>query len=555
MNSGAGIWAAFAAGLGSVSEPRSLDEDEIVAAGIEAERYDCERDFAEFVRSAWKTLEPETPLIWSSAQELVCLTLQKMFREWQTAREDLAHSRTPVQKCRNLNVNIIPGSAKSTIVSVMFPAWVWTQVPWWRPLCLSTNPRVVNRDSAKFLKLVTSDWYQTTFSPTWAITSDALSSIKNSAGGARVAFGFQATIVGDRGHALLIDDANDPAKADHEVDREAVKSRYDTAIGNRLNDLRVDIRVNVQQRVHEDDLTGHLKRKGWASLELPAEFDPDMSCETPYGDRDTRTERGELLDPVRFPADVLAAERARLGTRGYAGQYQQKPGADDGNRFKLQWWRWYRPACGGPEVARPRGASTAPAVDEPANFREIILSLDANSKETKDGSRASLTAHGVIGQESYLLAGGIWAKSVEYTELLQACKRMIRLMRTRYGTRVRIRLIVEPKANGHAILDSIKRWAATEHRVVVCEIDKGRESKGSMAALAEPEVEAGLAYLPENEPGVEDWLHEHTAFPGGRHDDHVDGFTQLRAYIRPDTKAETAKASLRKMRGVARRLG
>jgi hypothetical protein len=56
------------------------------------------------------------------------------------------------------------------------------------------------------------------------------------------------------------------------------------------------------QRLHEDDLTGHLlEQGGWQHLCLPAEYEPAHPFVWPD---DPRTEPGELLWPEHFGADA-----------------------------------------------------------------------------------------------------------------------------------------------------------------------------------------------------------------------------------------------------------
>ncbi len=80
--------------------------------------------FRYFVRAAWSVLEPGTPLIWSDKTwhlDAVCLHLQAVYN-----REIL-----------RLLVNIQPGVAKSTLFSVMWPAWCWLHDASIRWLCAS----------------------------------------------------------------------------------------------------------------------------------------------------------------------------------------------------------------------------------------------------------------------------------------------------------------------------------------------------------------------------------------------------------------------------------
>lgn len=66
---------------------------------------------AEFVRQAWRIIEPTTPLLWNWHLDAICEHLEAV------AEMDLLR----------LIVNLPPRSGKSLVTSVLWPAWVWTK--------------------------------------------------------------------------------------------------------------------------------------------------------------------------------------------------------------------------------------------------------------------------------------------------------------------------------------------------------------------------------------------------------------------------------------------
>lgn len=62
------------------------------------------------------------------------------------------------------------------------------------------------------------------------------------------------------GGAIIIDDPNKPDDADSETLRNKVNERYDSTISNRVNSRNTPI-IIIQQRTHEDDLSGYLIKK------------------------------------------------------------------------------------------------------------------------------------------------------------------------------------------------------------------------------------------------------------------------------------------------------
>ena len=247
----------------------------------------------------------------------------------------------PPQLIQNLLVNIPPGTAKSRIVSVFAPAWMWLHCPSWRAIFISANPRVALRDSVYCRMLLESAWYRQRFGISWTFAADqnAKGLYRNSAGGFRMAIGVGSRITGDRADALFIDDPNDAKEVQSQAYRAGVNEWYDQGAGNRVNDLQISVRIGIMQRLHEDDWSGHVLRSGqWVHLVLPMEFDPERGGATVIGWTDPRRAEGELLFPQRFPPKILAAEKVRLGEAGYAGQHQQAPAPKDGLIFKAHWF-------------------------------------------------------------------------------------------------------------------------------------------------------------------------------------------------------------------------
>ena len=96
------------------------------------------------------------------------------------------------------------------------------------------------------------------------------------------------------------------------------------------------------QRLHEDDLAGHvLKQGGWDVVSFPAiaEDDERFAIETPFGPREFRRPAGEALAPEREPLATLERIRATIGEMNFASQYQQSPAPAGGGMIKAAWFR------------------------------------------------------------------------------------------------------------------------------------------------------------------------------------------------------------------------
>src|SRR6185437_11862743 len=100
-----------------------------------------------------------TPLVWNWSIQAVCDHVQALLER-------------RLEK-RNLIINIPPGTAKSRIVSVCAPAWMWLRYPTWRGVFASGNPRVSTRDSLYTRQIIESPWYRRMFRVRWTLADDS----------------------------------------------------------------------------------------------------------------------------------------------------------------------------------------------------------------------------------------------------------------------------------------------------------------------------------------------------------------------------------------------
>lgn len=495
----------------------------------EAQR--CLGSLAEFIRAGWHVLEPSAPLHWNWHIPAIADHMQAALDDWMArqrweqrkAEFQKQHERAglafvdepPVQRIRNLLINVPPGTAKSRIVAVFATAWMWLKWPSWRVICLSTNPRVSLRDSDFTRLLIESEWYQETFRPAWKLSNDqkAKSLFRNTAGGARAAFGWMARITGDRADCLIFDDPHDAEEVKSDVKRKAVLDRYDSAIANRLNDLRTSLRIGVMQRVHEQDFSGHvLAQGGWEHLCIPQEFEPDRyTAERDYlprvtaiGWSDPRTKPGELLFPVRFPAEILAAELTRLGAGGYAGQHQQRPSPGDGTVFRLGWFQ-----------QRYRKLPT---------LTEVWTCWDTALKDKEENDQTACVVAG-LGEDGLLyilrVAHGHW-ETPDVGKFLIAQAQWLRKV---YGERYRGDY-VEDKVSGTTLMQYVRR-TNPELAIIGIQVegDKVARAKGvSPLCEALRVVLPDASIFPDTRPGISSLLYQLTTFPRGNLKDVVDAF-------------------------------
>lgn len=278
----------------------------------------CKRDFFYFVKEFWDVIIPEAPL-YNWHIPYLCNELQKMI--------ELVVERKP--KEYDLIINIPPGTTKSTIATVMFPAWCWIKDPTLRALTASYSSSLSTDHALKSRDIIRSDKYKLYF-PDIEIKKDQdnKTHYKNNKGGERYATSVTGTVTGFHAHIMIVDDPLNPKGAASDVEREKANSFMDITLSTRKVNKSVTPTILVMQRLHELDCTGNwLEKKGKRikHICLPGELSKDVK---PEELRENYI--GGLLDVNRLTRDDLKDLKINLGSYGYAGQIMQIPSPLDG---------------------------------------------------------------------------------------------------------------------------------------------------------------------------------------------------------------------------------
>jgi len=126
----------------------------------------------------------------------------------------------------------------------------------------------------------------------------------------------------------VIDDALKPDDALSESQRTSVNRWYDNTLLSRLNNKETGCIIIVMQRLHQDDLVGHvLEQEPWEVVSFPAiaEEGEIHHIESPLEARSFRRRAGDVLHPERESRATLAVIRQTIGEYNFASQYQQNP--------------------------------------------------------------------------------------------------------------------------------------------------------------------------------------------------------------------------------------
>ncbi len=505
--------------LASSMPDDAFDLPELTGADHEAleeaaRMQDAIRHLAPFVRHMWGILHPGRPLVWGPHMDVVCDALERV-----TSGE-----------VQDLVICIPPRHAKSLMVSVFWPAWVWLNKPGHQWLAISKSESVAKRDSRRMRKVIKSARYRDLMMivateaarargedideiDLWGFELDqnTKQNFENTQGGHRICKPIKADIIGEGGDTIIIDDPHDvkdiilgsPAMVSKRLAE--VVYTYDQVLESRRNDPLTSSRVVIMQRLHRNDLAGTLMARGVESVVLPSEYDPLHPNACPW---DFRTEPGQLLEPTRFPLSVLEAKRVSLGVRQYAAQQNQRPTPGEGNLFKTAWF-------------------TQRYDEDPLRLRcdEYLISLDCTFKK---GDETDFVVFQVWGWRRDVKK---WGETCGFYLLDQIRGRMnypetrqhlIDL--TAKWPQVYTKLI-EDKANGPALLADLQGAV-----LGLTPFNPGSASKYERAQVGSvPAFRAMDVYLPTAAwcPWIGGYVIEHTDFaPGATADDQVDATSQ-----------------------------
>lgn len=298
-----------------------IDEHELIAS-ITRE------SFFEFVKEFWAVVIPET-YIHNWHIEYLCNELQI----------DCERLFDGLPRLHDIIINISPGSTKSTIVSVLLPAWSWTRFPTCRCICGSHGANLALDLSRKTRMVIKSDKYRKAF-PKIRLNrdQDSKSYFVNHAGGFRFCVGTGCSVVGMHGHLLIVDDPIDPAGAVSDAEMLTANKWMDETLATRKVDKEKSLTILIMQRLHQNDCTANMleKTEHIKHICLPAELSDDLRpSELAILYKDDG-EGNLLMDVNRLTKKTLKESEKKLGQYGYAGQFGQNPVPPGGGMFKTE---------------------------------------------------------------------------------------------------------------------------------------------------------------------------------------------------------------------------
>lgn len=407
---------------------------------------------------------------------------------------------------RKLIINVPPRTLKSSIVSVGAPSWSFGQDPTERFLTASGASTLATKHSLDCRLILRSQWYKLLFPKVeLRADQDQKNRFETTAGGHRIAIGAGASIVGQGGRIKIIDDPIDPEKTLRPKPDEIIKINtwYDQTWSQRSDDQTTAKEILVMQRLHIDDLTGHLINQdtGWEVLVLPQEGKGNTVISLPISKVKINRKDGEFLQVERFGEEEKKITQKILGSHGYAGQHQQEPVQRGGNRIKAAWF----------------GKHSV----EPIEYEETVISIDTANKAKEIHDPTVMEIYGRVGKTWYLRE--VVREHLAYPDLKKTFFAVYHKYKPDF-------VLIEDKASGTQLLQE-----AQEMNFPVVPIEPEAD-KITRMELQLGVIESGLISLPDPLKFDYGWIHdldvELSQFPDCVTWDQIDAMSQFVKWVR-----------------------
>ncbi len=499
-------------------EPRRIlspNESAILAADddlIDRERILLRNSLRLFIRKGWPVIEPSTTYLENWHIDLIAEYLEGV----------------TFGQIKRLLINLPPRYAKSTCVSIMWPAWVWAREafpgkphnpalegPGTKWVCASYADELRTAHSLQRRKLLQSDWYRERWPKPAELISDqnVKTLFVNSSAGVMLATTMLGAGTGLGGNYIVIDDPHKTQEEPGSKEVERQVAAYGDTFATRHDDKKQGVTVIVMQRINDNDLSAHVLKtveENYLHLKIEAEAPERRVFVFPRTGRILTREPGDLLWEQREGPLEIKRQKAVMGRWKYSAQYQQDPIPEGGAIFQREWFshRFHRD----PVTGLPLGAK----------LLRVIQSWDTAAKKKESNDYWACTTWGLVaGEDARIRMLDRTMDRMEYVEGRQKIKDQYAKWKETTA------VLIEDSSSGTAIISDLRTTG-----IPLLPISPAGADKEANARAVSPMFESGMILLPEGAEWADDYIESMTRFPKGQHDDDVDSTSQALNYLR-----------------------
>lgn len=443
----------------------------------------CRDDFFAFATRAFPILEPNK-LDLGMHIPIMCHLMMRVFNG----------------DVRRALVCIPPRYLKTYLISIAYPAWLLGKNPKERIICASYGTDLAEKFSGDCLKLMKSPWYRRVFPNTHLDPKlQNKTEIGTTAGGYRFATSAGATLTGRGANVIIIDDPLKASEGHSPTARANCVEWFQSSIHTRFNDPKKGRLIVVAQRLHAEDLPGHIiQAGGWEELILPAINPKTQIYDIVENGLKVKFIADRILQPSRHDVDDLAQLKKDMGEFDFEAQYNQCPLPPGGAIIREAW------------IKRDK---TPP---KPSQVEAIIQSWDTAYEGDEDSSWSVCTTWAKCPDGFHLL--DVWRGRPSFPAL----RKQVYALKKKWKAKM---VIVEKKASGISLIEEIELIGG-EKWLVHISPDKGKVERTEQQAV---KFEQGKVWLPTEAPWLAAYEAELFSFPHCKFDDQVDSTVQLLA--------------------------
>lgn len=427
--------------------------------------------------------------------------------------------------CPRIILNIPPRFSKTQIM-IYFVAWSMGYYPDSEYIWIGYAKRLSAESSEKILDILMNEKYLAIFDVKLSKKSQAKDDFRTTKHGKVFATSTGGTLTGKGagkkrnkwGGCIVIDDGNNTLDSFSGVQRNKANAWVANTLLSRRNDVERTPIINIQQRVHEMDISGYLlpsegKIKGhtgedWIHINIPAiltkeeleEFNVPLDSPT-YTQGDEEADEYPLW-PSEFSLEKLRNMRESLPVLTFFGQYMQQPYASDGSIIQSSW-------------LMPR---EKPPADHEIKYKVFVLDTAQTVKSRSDWSVMLVAA---VLKDGSVYLEHIHREKLEAPDLVDRVLELYRLYRPR-------KIYIEYKASGINLVQYLKREQVP---LPVVPISRNASSgdgdsvvrAGGVAAW----IKCGYVSYKADAPWFPILSRELMMFPNSEYDDQVDVLVDL----------------------------
>jgi predicted phage terminase large subunit-like protein len=449
-------------------------------------------------------------LLQAGLRDRLSLFIRRVFQELSPGEtylpnwhiEAMAYVLTQVAEGKHVRqiITIPPRHLKSIATSVSLVAWMLGRDATKKIICASYSSDLARKLHADTRRVMNADWYRELF-PGTVISKDTADDLLTTKQGGRWATSVGGPMTGFGADLIIIDDPNKADDASSEVRLKSTHAWFQNTASTRLNDPKHGAIIVVQQRIHEDDLSGALLETGdWKHLNLPAiAMRSDIIRIGP--NQVHQRQKGDVLHPERMPKEVLDEKAREMGSVAFATQYQQEPGPAGGSIVQLKWFPRY---------------VDLPDLDELYDW--IILQSWDTAHTLKPHSAYSVcTTYVYYEHRLYLL--DVFRQKTDVPQLLHLIPTMTEQFKAD-------RVVIERAGPVEGIIGQLRSQDPQRYFYIKPILDKAsRLQKVSWM------IELGRVVLPKDAPWLPDFERELRYFPNGTYSDQVDSLSQALTWV------------------------